>query len=385
MNRVDVTVIGAGLAGLQCARLLANRGISVLLVDRKPDLRQGIQTTGIFVRRTLEDFDFPPASLGPPVNRVLLHSPKGRTQLLESPHEEFRIGRMGRIYEDLLRQAVQSRSLWRPATRFLGIEEEDSDTTVVRLADERGVTRVTTRFVIGADGARSRVGCALGLSENDQHIIGVEEVLQGVTRHEPPALHCILDPALAPGYIGWAADDGEELHLGVGGYPDSFSPGAALVDLRRRVASRFDLRRARVVERRGGRIPVGGILPRISCPRGLLVGDAAGAVSPLTAGGLDGAMRLSRFAAELIAAAVEEDRNEILAFYSGSEFRARFLSRRWMRGMLTRVRSPLLIEAGCALLRTPPFSRLAWHVFFGRGSFPEPDRRQLRAVESQSA
>lgn len=41
------------------------------------------------------------------------------------------------------------------------------------------------------------------------------------------------------------------------------------------------------VERRAGPIPVGSLLRRISCADGLLVGDAAGAVSPLTAGGLD--------------------------------------------------------------------------------------------------
>ena len=55
----DVTIIGAGLAGLQCARLLAATGLRVLLVDRKKSLDTSIHTTGIFVRRTLEDFDLP--------------------------------------------------------------------------------------------------------------------------------------------------------------------------------------------------------------------------------------------------------------------------------------------------------------------------------------
>ncbi len=43
------------------------------------------------------------------------------------------------------------------------------------------------------------------------------------------------------------------------------------------------VRRPGTVERRGGPIPVGGVLRRIGCADGLLVGDAAGAVSPLTA------------------------------------------------------------------------------------------------------
>lgn len=68
----DVAVIGAGLAGLQCARLLAGQGVRVLLVDRKRSLDQAVHTTGIFVRRTLADFDLPEECLGPPVRHVTL-------------------------------------------------------------------------------------------------------------------------------------------------------------------------------------------------------------------------------------------------------------------------------------------------------------------------
>ena len=51
---VDITVVGAGLAGLQLARLLARGGASVLLVDARRSVTQSVRTTGIFVRRTIE-------------------------------------------------------------------------------------------------------------------------------------------------------------------------------------------------------------------------------------------------------------------------------------------------------------------------------------------
>jgi flavin-dependent dehydrogenase len=35
MEPYDVLVVGAGLAGLQCTRLLAGHGLRVLLVERK--------------------------------------------------------------------------------------------------------------------------------------------------------------------------------------------------------------------------------------------------------------------------------------------------------------------------------------------------------------
>jgi flavin-dependent dehydrogenase len=165
--------------------------------------------------------------------------------------------------------------------------------------------------------------------------------------------------------------DGEETHVGVGGYADRFDPARALEEFRAEMSRTFDFTRARRVERRGGRIPVGGVLKRIACERGLLVGDAAGAVSPLTAGGLDPCMRLSGLAAEVIADYLKTNDAAALARYSGARFRARFATRLWMRRTLSSVGSPLLVEAGCALMRLAPFHRLARHVFFGRGSFPD--------------
>jgi hypothetical protein len=41
--------------------------------------------------------------------------------------------------------------------------------------------------------------------------------------------------------------------------------------------------------------------------------------------------------------------------------------------MIAIVQGPALIESGCALLRMPLLNSLAWHVFFGRGSFPDID------------
>jgi flavin-dependent dehydrogenase len=225
--------------------------------------------------------------------------------------------------------------------------------------------------VVGADGAVSRVAPALGLDENREWIVGVEEVFRGVRTGHAPAFHCWLDPALAPGYIAWVVDDGEEVHVGVGGYASRFRPAEALRLFHARVALRFGLNGATPCERRGGRIPVGGVLPRIACARGLLVGDAAGAVSPLTAGGLDPCLRLSALAAAVAADFLATGDEAALAPYGGAAFRARFRTRLLLRRVLAAVRSPAAAELACAALRLPPLDAVARKVFFGRGSFPD--------------
>jgi len=370
----DVIIIGAGLGGLQCARLLGGAGLRVLLVDRKRTLDESVHTTGIFVRRTLEDFPLPPDCLGPAVRAVTLYSPARRPLALASPHDEFRVGRMGKLYRRFLSDCEEAGVNWLPETRYLNCEETRRDgggETIVRLETKGLTRRFKTRFLVGADGAQSRVARDLKLDSNREWIVGVEEVFRGVPLEGEPRFHCFVEPQLAPGYIAWVVNDGEETHIGVGGYAARFDASHALEKFRASLGGLFDLSRAELVERRGGRIPVGGVLRRICNARGLLVGDAAGAVSPLTAGGLDPTLRLSHLAARVIGDYLKTGDPVALQPYAGDLFRARFSSRLLMRRLFTAVHEPALLELSCAALRLPLLRGLARHVFFGRGSFPD--------------
>ena len=383
MEQFDVVIIGAGLAGLQCARLLSQDGLKVLLADRKLELSKSIHTTGIFVRRTLEDFAIPEECLGPAVRHVTLHSPARRTLELSSPHDEFRIGRMALLYQRFLEQSLQNGVEWMPGTRYVNHSRLKHD-LVLRLDNKRSSRWVKTRYVIGADGAKSRVARDLQLASNREWIVGIEDVFSGVPLNGPPRLHCFLDRTLAPGYLAWIANDGEEVHVGVGGYPAMFDPATALERFRKSIGGVIDLGSANLIERRAGRIPVGGVLRRIANNDGLLVGDAAGAVSPLTAGGLDPSMRLSTLAADVVKSYLATNDPEALSAYSGELFRSRFTSRIWMRRMITTLNQPAL-ELACLVLRFPVLQLFASHVFFGRGSFPDIESKtRIKHIESNS-
>jgi flavin-dependent dehydrogenase len=368
MREFDTVIIGAGLAGLQCARLLSQRGASVLMVDRKDDLAKCIHTTGIFVRRTFEDFHFPAGTLGPAVRNVTLYSPRSKSVDLESDVDEFRVGKMGAIYEYFLRECIDAGVEFQNGTRYVSARC-DRGWTIVNLEKAGQMFQVAAKVLVGADGAVSRVARDLGLDQNLEWIVGYEEVFHRKSKCQP-RLHCFVDPKLAPGYLAWVADDGEEVHVGVGGYAADFDPRGALSDLKKKVANFLEIDET-PEETRGGRIPVGGILRRIANENGLLIGDAAGAVSPLTAGGLDPCLRLSAFAADVIAKRISSGDPSELTQYSGDLFRARFTSRLWMRRIISVLRNPAIIEVGFGFLRTAIGVRFARHVFFGRGSFPD--------------
>ena len=350
---VDVLVVGAGLAGLQTARLLALQGLDVLVCERRSSLDLGIRTTGIFVRRTFEDFALPDHHLGPAVRRVLLYPPSLRAPVeLVSPRDEFRVADMAGIYSHALSQA-----------RLAGAR--------VRLGVSYPSEEIRARFTIGADGARSTVARRLGLDINQRLIIGVEEVFPIDSGASAPTFHCVVDPRLAPGYLAWLIDDGQEAHVGLAGRPDRLA--APLPRLLRSFRGRFPAVPAPAgpVRRRGGPIPVGGVLRRIVCADGLLVGDAAGAVSPLTAGGLDPCLRMSERAATVTADYLRTGDVSVLRHYDGAAMRAQFRVRLLLRAALSRIREPAVAEAAFTLLRTPLGRAAASRILFGDDSFPD--------------
>lgn len=376
MERFDIIIVGAGLAGLQCARLLKNSGLKVALIDRKAQVDQRVHTTGVFVRKTLQDYHFPPGSLGPPVSHVNLYSPKGKKLSLESKHEEFAVGDMKKIYRYFLNESIKGGMIWCPQYQLMDIQKFGRD-LLLDCMTPTGKEQMRCRLVIGADGVHSKVARLINLSQNQEWIVGVEDVYQIQSKdlkNKKPSFHCYLEPHLAPGYLAWVIEDGKEIHVGVGGRDKNYQAKSALDIFSKRIERDFNLKQQIKPERRGGRIPVGGILNKISNPHGLLVGDAAGAVSPLTAGGLDPCMRLTEFAVQTLAkyfSCPERDPVHILAEYSGERFQSRFFSKKWMRNSFNQLQTSQSLEFAFSILKRKPFKKLAQHIFFGRGSFPD--------------
>jgi flavin-dependent dehydrogenase len=277
---------------------------------------------------------------------------------------------MERLYRFMLDKALKAGVEWAPGHLFQGLEFLRSS-LVVEFRSEGFPRLVRSRFVIGADGASSGVARSLRLDRNEHLLVGSEEVYREARLGSEPSLHCFIDPILAPGYLGWLVAAGDEIRLGVAGHAGGFSPQQSLDVIKeraRRACALDGVEEAFAsgpLERRSGLIPVGGMLRRIAHHRGLLVGDAAGAPSPLTAGGLDPCLRRAPWVAEVVTGYLREGRENGLLAYSGASLRRRFLAKRLMRLGYSRLSSPLLAEVGLFALRAPLVNLAARAVFFG--------------------
>lgn len=289
MRTVDLAIIGSGFAGLACAEAAAVRGVRAVVLESKPTVGARPHTTGLLVKELADELDVP-RRLTRKIPGVRLYAPNMRSVDLHRPGYYFLATDTPGVLQWMAKRAGDSGAIVQCAAGARTIERDTG--AVVINGDLRA------RFVVGADGVKSLTARRLGLSVNRRFLAGVEAEFEGVAGVDGDQLHVFLDSAIAPGYIAWVVPGVHATQVGLAvTRPHRPDLDACIAKL----ATVFDFSRARRVGTRAGLIPVGGLLRRIGDAHSLLVGDAAGMVSPLTAGGIHTAVHFGRRAGVSIA------------------------------------------------------------------------------------
>ena len=299
-TKVDLLVVGASFAGLACASAAARAGLSVMVLEKKASAGARLHTTGIILKAAVDSVpwlaEVPPALLRR-IEGVRLYAPNMRHMDLHAPGDGF----WAVDAPALLDWMVQSARACGVDVRFGTLFEQ-----ALRMGNgwEIPVTEgpcIMASYIVGADGPHSGVAKALGLSRNTQFLHAVEHEYQGA-HMAPNLLHCFVDRRLAPGHIGWALAGAGVSQIGLARRMDRHHAGTPRIDpLLRKIASVVTPGAAPPTAVRTGMIPCGGVLPVVARERALLVGDAAGVVSPVTAGGIHTALQDGRRAGAAVA------------------------------------------------------------------------------------
>lgn len=311
-DRADVIVAGAGPAGSTAAKLLADRGYSVLLVDRSNFPRH--KTCASWINRLAFDrFDYLKNSLSDLIENPFYgvafydRAIEREAHYLESRPSGY-LSLRSKFDDGLRRIAMKA------GARFLGgcgvaYVAEERDGIYVRLTDGR---ELAGRILIGADGASSRVAVAAGLrqgwSQGDYVLCANVDVSFPPERisafyGERFPYRVFLEYSGIQGY-GWIFPKKHHVCIGIGAL---LKEGRAIRPLFREFVQALRGRNhipSDLPEERAyfDVDPVGGVYRTPTLVRGrvLLIGDAAGFVSGSTGEGIYPAMVSAEVAVKLI-------------------------------------------------------------------------------------
>jgi len=377
----DCIVVGASFAGLVCATALAHAGMRVTVLERKADAGEKLHTTGIIVKDAVDQIallDRLPAKLIRRVTGVRLYAPNMKHVDLAAPGYYFLSTDTPEVMRWLAARAEQAgaRILYR--VPFTAAKRMQSGFDLGALG--------TARFLVGADGPNSKVAKTLGLGTSSQFLFGVEHEYSSVELARPDMLHCFVDRRLAPGYIGWIVAAPGAVQVGLAQRQRQGKTPAADVmnEFLHKIAPIIDLRTARPASVRAGMIPCGGLVRPVAARRVLLVGDAAGMVSPVTAGGIHNALKHGLAAGHAIADYLNGKRDDPSGWFVNSY--PTFRMKRLLRFLFDRFQSDALFNL---LLHTKAMRSAAGIVYFHHKGVFDPvaasDPLQERGNETDGA
>ncbi|WP_400085120.1 geranylgeranyl diphosphate reductase [Yoonia sp. R78084] len=301
----DVVVVGGGPSGATAAEDLARSGHKVAFIDRDGRIKP---CGGAVPPRLIEDFFIPDAQIVAKVNTARMISPTGRQ--VDIPIENGYVGMVDREhFDEFLRKRAKDAGAHRYTGTFTKIERDADGTHVVYRDKISGnEMKLSTKLVIGADGARSNVARA-EIKDGDKipYVIAYHEIIEApaaTATYDPARCDVIYDGRISPDFYGWVFPHGGQASVGMGSLIKSVDVKQATADLR----AASGLTDCKTIRKEGAPIP----LKPLDCwDNGkdvVLAGDAAGVVAPSSGEGIYYAMVGGRVAATAAAATLASGR-----------------------------------------------------------------------------
>jgi len=303
----DVVVVGGGPAGATAAHTLAQRGHSVLLLDRAGRIKP---CGGAIPPRLIKDYAIPEHLLVAKAQSARMIAPSAHK--VDIPIDNGFVGMVDRAeFDEWLRERAARAGAVRRIGTFERLSRDADGVSVVhyqaRAHSQRGEGTpacVRARTIIGADGAKSQVARQAGVqgATDTQYVFAYHEIVRAPAikpaGYDGTRCDVYYQGKLSPDFYGWVFPHGDTLSIGTGSADKGFSLRNAVGLLR----DASGLGQAEVLRREGAPLPMKP-LKRLDNGRDVvLAGDAAGVVAPASGEGIYYAM----YGGELAAYAVEK-------------------------------------------------------------------------------
>ena len=172
----DATIIGGGPSGSTAAEALAKKGFRVALIDRAGRIKP---CGGAVPPRLIDDFQIPDSQLVAKIKTARMISPTSRK--VDIPIENGFVGMVDReFFDEFLRSRAQDCGAHRFTGTFKTLSKNSEYTKVsFENHSSKKITNILTRYVIGADGAKSNVArIAIKDAHKIPYVIAYHEIIK---------------------------------------------------------------------------------------------------------------------------------------------------------------------------------------------------------------
>jgi geranylgeranyl reductase len=295
---MQIVIAGGGPAGAVCARTLARSGVRTIIIEASPHGKK--PCAGGLPSILLERYPLPDLLVKQKTKGVVFQAPSGLRVPVDFPAGSF-IATVDRFeFDSHLRWSAEDAGAKIVEGRVLGYEDKGSQ-LFVHYKGQAGDERTTEAdFLVGADGAASRIALQVMGRALDSVVAIQEEIKLTVESIKRLDNRCLFDysPAVSPDYYGWIFPKGDIVSIGVGTRLQNRESVSGLLDRMKEIHADI-VADGKVLKRNGALIPTERYR-ELGDKRILLVGDAAGLVLPACGEGIYFAMRSGEIAAEML-------------------------------------------------------------------------------------
>jgi digeranylgeranylglycerophospholipid reductase len=305
-NNYDVLVIGGGPGGAWAAKTAAEKGLSVLMVEKRPAPGAPVRCAEGIGKELLRDFLKPDERwVASEIERAHVVAPDGFVMELNPDKAGAEVGYVlhRKIFDrELVWQAAEAGADIQVKTRAFSPIMDNGMVKGALLEYNGTVTEVKAGVTIAADGVESKFSrwCGIDTTVPLREIETCAQYLMTGIDIDAHTTQFFTGNDIAPGGYVWIFPKGEKtanVGIGIGGDRGG-KPGVRPIDyLNRFVRSHFP--DGKTIELIAGGVSICRPLESTVADGLMIVGDAARVSDPLTGGGIYGALHTGKIAAEV--------------------------------------------------------------------------------------
>ena len=306
----DVIVVGGGPAGSSAARMAAENGCTVALIEKEKEIAETVRTSGVTWISEIKKFEIPEECYNP-IKKFSFCSPKN-TVLIEDKVAKAAVLDVRKTYRFLASRAESSGSQVFVSTNVSEVLQ-DSNGNCIGVIAKSGEKQIqfNGKVVIDASGFASVIAKELGYVKQWKKFgVGAEFEVK-TEKLEYDNWWLMVGQEYSPAGYAWIFPTSKNTaRIGVGvGKPDSdVDPTVRLNELiDNKKGPIKDLGEIEKIEFHYGLIPNEGLSRKTVYNNVILVGDSAGQANPLVLEGIRYAIRFGEVAGRVAADAIRND------------------------------------------------------------------------------